>query len=107
MPTFPVTDETFNVDVLESALPVLVDFWAEWCGPCHMVAPVLEQMSEEFAGRVLIAKVNVDDNPEVAARFGITGIPTMMLFRDGEVVKSMIGARPRAAIVSDIEPFLE
>lgn len=100
-----VTDATFAEEVLKSDKPVLVDFWAEWCGPCKMVGPILEEIASEQDGLV-IAKVNVDENPTIAASYGITSIPTMNVYQGGEVVKSIIGAKPKAALLADLAPYL-
>jgi thioredoxin 1 len=96
--TKPVTDATFEADVLKSAGPVVVDFWAEWCGPCKMIGPVLEQLAEEMAGQVTIVKMNVDENPMMPSKFGIRSIPTLMLFKGGQSVATKIGAQPKAAL---------
>ncbi len=93
-----VTEATFQSDVLESEDPVIVDFWAEWCGPCHMVSPILDQIAEERAGELRLAKVNVDEEEGLARRYGIVSIPTIILFKGGQPVAATIGARPKAAI---------
>ena len=93
-----VTEATFAAEVERSPLPVLVDLWAPWCGPCRMIAPALEQLATEMAGRVRIAKVNVDENPGMSARFGVQGIPTLLVFKDGREVDRLVGAHPKAEI---------
>lgn len=98
MPPVNIDKNSFKQDVLESAEPVVVDFWAEWCGPCKMIAPSLEEISREMAGKVKIAKVNVDENPELAAQFGVRSIPTLMLFKGGEVADIKVGAVPKTAL---------
>ena len=95
----PVSDKSFQVDVLEAKEPVLVDFWAEWCGPCRAVAPVLEEVAGELNGKLKIVKLNVDENPETAAKYGIQSIPTLMIFKNGELASRQIGASPKAKIV--------
>jgi thioredoxin 1 len=104
--TKTVTDATFDVDVLGSEKPVLVDFWAEWCGPCKMVAPVLEEIASEHGDKITVAKVNIDENPEIARRYQIMSIPTMSVFSGGEVVRSIVGAKPKAALLRDLEDIL-
>ena len=101
-----VTDATFNEEVLEADLPTLVDFWAEWCGPCRMIAPTVEALAEEFDGRLLVAKMDVDANPATPGRLGIRGIPTLILFKDGEEVERLVGNRSKADLASAIEPHL-
>ena len=103
MATVPVTDATFDTEVRQSAVPVVVDFWAEWCGPCRMIGPALEELSTQYGDRVKIAKVNVDENPDTAARLGVRGIPSLFLFKDGEVVSNKVGAAPKAALQSWID----
>jgi thioredoxin 1 len=101
-----VTDATFEQDVLNSDKPVLVDFWAEWCAPCRAVGPVLEQIALENGEKIEIVKLNVDENPETAAKYHITSIPAMKVYRGGEVVKSVIGAKPKPALESELAAFL-
>ncbi len=101
-----VTDASFADDVLASTKPVIVDFWAEWCGPCKMVAPILEQIAAEHAEAITVVKLNVDENPKTAAAYGITSIPTMNVYSGGEIVKTIIGAKPKAALLTDLQPFL-
>ena len=102
MPTKVVTDASFDADVLKSPHPVIVDFWAEWCGPCRMVAPILEEIANEYDGTITVAKLNVDENPKTAASYGITSIPTLNVYSGGDVVKTIIGAKPKAALLSDL-----
>jgi len=104
--TKTVTDATFDTEVLASDKPVLVDFWAEWCGPCKMVAPVLEEIAAENVDKITVAKVNIDENPEIARRYQIMSIPTMSVFAKGEVVKSIVGAKPKAALLRDLDGIL-
>ncbi len=103
MATVPVTDDTFDAEVRNSGLPVVVDFWAEWCGPCKQIGPALEELSNDFDGKVKFVKVNVDDNPNSPAQLGVRGIPALFLFKDGEVVSNKVGAAPKAALQSWIE----
>ncbi|MBL3568246.1 thioredoxin [Rhodovulum sp. BSW8] len=98
MPTHAVTDDTFDAEVRQSDIPVVVDFWAEWCGPCKQIGPALEELSVELEGKVKIVKVNVDDNPTSPAQLGVRGIPALFLFKDGQVISSKIGAAPKAAL---------
>jgi thioredoxin 1 len=98
MATTKITDDSFENDVLKSGKPVLVDFWAEWCGPCKQIAPALEEISNELSG-VTIAKLNIDENPIAPSKFGVRGIPTMILFKDGEVVATKVGAQPKGSIL--------
>jgi thioredoxin len=100
-----VTDETFEADVLRGPRPVIVEYWAEWCGPCRMVGPVLEAIAAEHAGLLDVVKLNVDQNPRTAQRFGILHVPTMELFRDGEVVKQVVGARSKSALLREFARF--
>jgi thioredoxin 1 len=103
MATKTVTDQNFQSDVLGASGPVLVDFWAEWCGPCRQIAPALEEIAKELNGKVKIVKINIDENPDVPARYGVRGIPTMLLFKDGQPVAQKVGAAPR----SQIQQWLE
>jgi thioredoxin 1 len=106
MATKAVTDLSFKDDVINSDKPVLVDFWAEWCGPCKMIGPALEEISEELADRVTIAKINIDENPEAPGQYGVRGIPTMILFKNGEAAATKVGAAPKSALKSWIEGAL-
>lgn len=103
MSTVAVTDATFDAEVRNSDIPVVVDFWAEWCGPCKQIGPVLEELSSEMEGKVKIAKVDVDSNPNTAAAMGVRGIPALFIFKDGEVISNRAGAAPKAALQSWIE----
>lgn len=104
--TKTITDATFEADVLKSSLPVVVDFWAEWCGPCKMIGPVLEELAGELSGKVTIVKMNVDDNPVSPSQYGIRSIPTLMLFKDGKLASTKIGAVPKQSLQSWIESNL-
>jgi thioredoxin 1 len=97
------TDLNFETEVLQSDVPVLVDFWATWCGPCRMIAPIIEELAGEYAGRVKVAKVDVDQNPGVATKYGIRSIPTLAVFKNGQVVEMIVGAVPKPAIVKKLE----
>jgi thioredoxin len=101
-----VTDSSFDSDVLGSEKVVLVDFWAEWCGPCKMVSPVLEEIAAEHADKLTVAKLNIDENPRTAQTYQILSIPTMSVFADGKVVKQIVGAKPKAALLKELEPYL-
>src|SRR5512143_1103274 len=107
MKPIEITDANFQKEVVESPVPVLVDFWAVWCGPCRAIAPILEELAAELRGRLTIAKVNVDDHQELATRFRISSIPTLLLFRDGEVVKTLVGALPKGQLKSQLEDALK
>lgn len=101
-----VSDASFEADVLNSATPVLVDYWAEWCGPCKAIAPILDEAAKEYGGRLQIAKINVDENREVPAKFGIRGIPTLMLFKGGNLAATKVGALTKAQLTSFLAPHL-
>jgi thioredoxin 1 len=101
-----VTDATFDTEVLQSSKPVVVDYWAEWCGPCRMVAPVLEEIAGEHADKINVVKLNIDQNPKVAQRYQIMAIPTMSVFQNGEVVKQIVGAKPKAALLRELAEFI-
>src|SRR3712207_1757825 len=106
MATKTVTDDSFHQDVISAAEPVLVDFWAEWCGPCRMIAPALEEISNELGVKVTIAKLNIDENPDIPGRYGVRGIPTMLLFRGGQPIAQKVGAAPRSQIQQWLEAQL-
>lgn len=102
----PVTDSSFTEQVLESEVPVLVDFWAPWCGPCRMVAPVVDEIAEQYEGQVKVVKLNTDENPEVASKYGIRSIPTLMIFKGGQRVDMVVGAVPRTTLANTLEKYL-
>ncbi|HLX47653.1 MAG TPA: thioredoxin [Streptosporangiaceae bacterium] len=104
--TKTVTEATFDTEVLKSEKPVVVDYWAEWCGPCRMVAPVLEEIAAEHGDKISVVKLNIDENPQVAQRYGILQIPTLNVFSGGEVVKQVIGAKPKSALLRDLAEFI-
>lgn len=106
MATLAVTDDTFDAEVRQSPIPVVVDFWAEWCGPCKQIGPALEELSGELDGKVKIVKVNVDENPNAPMQLGVRGIPALFMFKDGEVISNKVGAAPKAALQGWIEEAL-
>ncbi len=102
----PVTDASFEQDVLNSEIPVLVDFWAPWCGPCRLVAPVVDEIAEQYDGKVKVVKINTDENPGIASQYNIRSIPTLMIFKNGQRVEQVVGAVPKATLASTLEKFL-
>ena len=101
-----ITDDTFEQEVLQSQTPVLVDYWAEWCGPCKMIAPVLEDMAKDYAGRLTVAKLDIDANPGVTSKYGIRGIPTLILFKGGQPVETLVGFMPEKQILAKVEKHI-
>lgn len=102
----PVTDASFKEEVLDSEIPVLVDFWAPWCGPCRMVAPVVDEISEQYAGQIKVVKLNTDENPNIASQYGIRSIPTLMIFKGGQRVDMVVGAVPKTTLANTLEKYL-
>jgi thioredoxin 1 len=102
-----VTDNNFNDEVLNSKLPVLIDFWAEWCAPCRLIAPIVEEIADEYKDKLTVAKVDVDNNPQVSMNYGIRSIPTLLIFKDGKPVETIIGAIPKKEIVDKITPLMK
>ena len=101
-----VTTANFQAEVLSNTKPVLVDFWAEWCGPCRMVSPIVDELGNDYADKLDVVKVNVDEEPALAQQYGITGIPALLVFKGGEIAKTMVGAKPKAILVQDLADFI-
>ena len=106
MGTKNVTDQSFATDVLGADGPVLVDFWAEWCGPCRMIAPALEEISNELGDKLTVAKLNIDENPQIAQQYQVMSIPTMSVFQGGKIVKTIVGAKPKSALLKDLADYI-
>ena len=106
MATTPVTDATFEADVIQSSTPVVVDFWAEWCGPCKQIGPTLEELSDDKDGAIVVAKLNIDDNPMTPSKYGVRGIPTLLLFKDGQVASMKVGSLPKSQIYDCVDSVL-
>ena len=101
-----VTDETFEAEVIQAELPVLIDFWANWCAPCHMITPILEEIAAEYADKLKVARLDVDSNPRTAVQFGVMSIPTLILFKNGQPVERLVGAMPKRSLLARITPHL-
>ena len=101
--TITVTDDNFEHEVIQSNIPILVDFWAEWCGPCKVIGPTIDSLADDYQGKIKVAKLNVDDNPQAAGRFGVRSIPTLIFFKDGDAKESVIGVKPRGQLAELIE----
>lgn len=102
-----ISDEIFEKEVIRASIPVVVDFWAEWCGPCHWIAPLVEEIASEYDGRLKVARMDVDTNPDIATRYGVRGIPTLILFKKGQPVERLVGYMPKLQLVARIEPYLD